>query len=274
MNPLKKVDFHMHSSASDGLFRPQELMKIAAGAGLAAVGLTDHDTVNGLPEAQKAAGKYGIELIPGVEISVLDDGFEIHMLGYYPRHFNQLKTVLEKMQRERFLRMDLIVDKLKKLRFKINTGEVLTEAGKAAPGRLHLARLLLKKNYVHTLAEAFSLYLNRDRPAYVPRRTMSIGQVMDLLQEVEAIPVIAHPGNKGKSVVEKLIPEGLAGIEVFHPDHNKALARYYRDLALDKKLIITGGSDYHGESGVGGAYPIGRAVPYSYLVRMKRLIHR
>lgn len=272
MDFLRKVDFHMHSNFSDGLFSPQELMKISADAGLAAAGIADHDTISGLPEGQEAAGICGIEFIPGVEISILDDGFEIHMLGYYPRYLNQLKAALEEMQLERFKRMDLIVDKLKKQGFKIKTEEVLAEAGKAAPGRLHLARLLQKKRYVHTPAEAFSLYLSHGRPAYVPRITMSVKQAMILLKEIEAIPVIAHPGEKGKSVVDKLIPEGLAGIEVFHPDHSKSVASYYLELAQEKRLIVTGGTDFHGDNKTKSVYPIELAISYTYFARMKSLI--
>ena len=271
MESLKKVDFHIHSNASDGCYSPRKLIQTLSEAGLAAAGLTDHDTVSGLQEAQEAANEFGIELIPGVEISVLDDDVEVHILGYYPRDLIRLTAALEKMQQERFIRMEQIIEKLKNSGFRINTEDVLTEAGRAAPGRLHLARLMVKKKYVHTPAEAFSLYLNRGQAAYVPRRTPGIEEIMSLLSGVGAITVIAHPGEKGKRTVEKLLPLGLEGIEVFHPDHNKPLARYFRNLALDKKLLITGGSDFHGDPGPGSTYPGNLAISYSYLTEMKRI---
>lgn len=272
MDFLRKVDFHMHSNFSDGLFSPAELMKISADAGLAAVGIADHDTINGFPEGKEAAERFGLEFIPGVEISIVDNNIEVHMLGYYPRNLSKLKAVLEKMQQERYKRMNLIIDKLEQQGFKILIEEVLAVAGKAAPGRLHLARLLRRKRYVQTLAEAFSLYLNRGRPAYVPRATMSIGEVMDLFKEVEAISVIAHPGEKGKKLVNELITEGLAGIEVYHPDHSKALVRYYHDLARKNGLLVTGGSDFHGDSKTKAGYPIELAISYTYFDRMKKLV--
>ncbi len=269
----KKVDFHMHSNASDGLFNPQQLIEIAADAGLAAVGLTDHDTVTGLPEASKTADLMGVELIPGVEISALDEGQEIHILGYYPAHYEQLKNILEDIRQERFRRMDSIVNKLMALGFKVRPEEVLAEAGDAAPGRLHIARFLLKKKYVHTISEAFTQYLGRSRPAYVPRQTMSIDEVMSVLLEVGALPVVAHPGVEvKKSTIEKLISLGLIGIEAYHPDHSKAMVKYYKKLAEENGLHITGGSDFHGESVLQPDYRVQHAISYTYLEKFKELI--
>lgn len=272
MDSLRKVDFHMHSNFSDGLFNPGELMKISADAGLAAAGIADHDTIKGFVEGKEAAEKFGLEFIPGVEISIIDNDTEVHMLGYYPRNLIKLKAALEKMQLERYRRMNLIIDKLKQQGFIISTEDVLALAGKAAPGRLHLARLLQRKGYVQTLTEAFSLYLSRGRPAYVPRVTMSIREVMNLFKEVEAISVIAHPGEKLKRLVNELITEGLAGIEVFHPDHSKALVRYYLDLAQKNGLLVTGGTDFHGDSKNKAGYPIELAISYTYFAQMKNLI--
>ncbi len=272
MSEEKKVDFHMHSNASDGLFSPHQLLKIAVDAGLSAAGITDHDTVRGLAEAFKAARKLEMELIPGVEISVFEEGQEVHILGYYPRYCEHLNTVLEEIQKERFKRMELIVKNLKALGFKVSPEEVLFEAGEAAPGRMHLARILYKKKYVHTLSEAFTLYLGRNCPAFVQRRTPALKEVMSLLAEVGAIPVIAHPGQYGNKMIEKLTCLGLQGIEVFHPDHSKTLARYYKDLAVEKGLLITGGSDFHGDNLQRPAYPAHRAVSYSYLEKLKEHI--
>ncbi len=263
------VDLHMHSNVSDGLNTPGELIQLAHRYHLSAIGLTDHDTIAGLPEAELAANKYGVELVPGVEISILENNEEIHILGYYPSKLKLLSNALEEIQAERFKRMGKMVDKLKELGFKIEYNEVEKEAGNAAPGRMHLARLLVKKKYVHTLDEAFSMYLTRNRQAYVPRETMTLKQAMALLREVKAVIVIAHPGFHKEDITDKLITMGLDGIEVFHPDHTKQQIRYYHNTALEKGLLITGGTDYHGDSRKEIRYPREMAVPKHYLDELK-----
>lgn len=267
----RMVDLHTHSNASDGIFRPAKLLALAAKAGLKALGLTDHDTVKGLPEAFEAANKHSLELVPGVEISILEGAREIHILGYYPSNTEYLHGELEDIREERFERMDRIVDKLKKLGFKVNPEEVLAEAGDSAPGRLHLARLLLRKKYVHSLNEAFSLYLNPDRGAYVPRRLMTLKRAMELLAAVKAVRVIAHPGGLGEEIIDRLIPMGLQGIEVFHPDHSAAQKQYYQQLALARGLIVTGGSDFHGDREQTARYPRYLAVADHYLDGLKEI---
>ncbi len=264
-----KVDLHMHSTASDGLFSPQEVMEIAAAAGLRAAGLTDHDTIDGLAEASAAADKCGIELVPGVEISVLDEKLEVHILGYYPLYREQLEKALAETQNERLIRMEKIMHRLGKMGFDIRLEEVLEEADQAAPSRMHLARLLKKKKYVHTTDQAFSLYLNPDCPAYVPRHTLTLRGVMGLLRDVAAVPVIAHPAAESKKLIDLLIPLGLKGIEVYHPQHDKVREQYYARLAHEKDMLITGGSDFHGESRDRPGYPVHRAISGHYLTLLK-----
>ncbi len=271
---MSKVDFHLHSSASDGLFTPRQVMEIAASAGLRAAGLTDHDTIRGLNEAEEAAVDLGLELIPGVEISIYEKNREIHLLGYYPQKLNELSSALEGIRSKRFRRMGLIVDNLRALGFKVEPEEVLAEAGDAAPGRLHLARLLLKKKYVHTINEAFKTYLNRGKPAFVSRESMTAAEVLDLLNQVGAVSIYAHPGNAGKEILDKLIADGLQGIEVYHPDHSRGLVRYYKEYAEAKKLLITGGSDFHGLSANNPGYQQQYAISYEYLQVMKDGIGR
>ncbi len=270
----KLVDLHMHSNASDGIHSPTELLKMAGRAGLSAVGLTDHDTVKGLPEAFRAAERCNLELVPGVEISVWEDNKEIHILGYYPRDRKRLNAELEDIRAERYSRMDKIVDKLKQLGFKVKLEEVLAEAGDSAPGRLHLARILLRKKYVHSLNEAFSLYLNPDRGAHVPRRLMTLKRAMELLAGVGSIRVIAHPGALGKDLIERLMPPGLQGIEVFHPDHSTAQTKFYHEMAIEKRLLITGGSDYHGDRERTSGYPTRLAIEGHYLDRLKEAVSK
>lgn len=271
---MSKVDLHLHSNASDGLFSPRRVMEIAASAGLSAAGLTDHDTVAGLSEAEEAAGELNLELIPGVEISIYEKNREIHLLGYYPKHIKKLSTALEEIRSKRFKRMGLIVENLKSFGFKIEPEEVLAEAGDAAPGRLHLARLLLKKKYVHTLGEAFKTYLNRGKPAFVSRESMSAAEVLDLLHRVGALTVFAHPGNAGKEILDELVSGGLQGIEVYHPDHSRHLVSYYNDYAAARGLLVTGGSDFHGVSTDNPGYQRQYAISDQYLQRMKGIIKK
>ncbi len=270
MTKEERVDLHMHSSASDGIYSPTELMGIAEKAGLSAIGLTDHDTVKGLEEASRAAESKKLELVPGVEISVLEGKQEIHILGYYPDDRERLNEELQDIREERYSRMDEIVTKLKKMGFKVKLDEVLSEAGDSAPGRLHLARLLLRKKYIHTLEEAFSLYLNPDRGAYVPRRLMTMERAMGLLTAAGAIKVLAHPGWLGGEVVERLVSMGLQGLEVYHPDHSAVQQKYFHELALEKGLIITGGSDFHGDRERRAGYPEHLAIAGYYLDDLKK----
>lgn len=267
----KMVDLHMHSNASDGLYGPAELINLTYKSGVAAAAITDHDTVQGLDEAVFAGLQNGLEVIPGVEISVTEENQEIHILGFFPRYLDQLNIALLHWRNERFNRMESIIRKLNLLSFNITMDEILGEAGKAAPGRLHLARLMVKKGYVQNLEHAFSAYLNPNRPAYVARRTMNASQSIALLLEVQAIPVLAHPGIKGKNIIPKLLPLGLKGIEVFHPDHSVSMRKYYKQLAQKKGLVITGGSDFHGDNLLDIPYSQKAAIPYHYLEQMKYL---
>ncbi len=271
---MSKVDFHLHSNVSDGLFSPRRVMEIAASAGLSVAALTDHETVSGLPEAKKAADDLNLELIPGVEISVYENNREIHLLGYYPKQLEELKSALVDIRGKRFKRMNLIVGKLRSLGFKLEPEEVLVEAGDAAPGRLHLARLMVKKKFVHNISEAFQIYLNQGKPAFVSKESLSAAEVLDLLHQVGAITVFAHPGKAGREVLEELVAKGLQGIEVFHPDHSRDLIRYYSDYTAARGLLVTGGSDFHGESINKPGYQRKHAISDEYLRSMKDLVGR
>jgi 3',5'-nucleoside bisphosphate phosphatase len=271
MNKPKRVDFHMHSKISDGVYKPGKLVAIAAEAGLAAISLTDHDSMDGLSEATSAAAKYDLEIIPGVEISTLQYGEEIHLLGYYPEKSQALHDLLVMLRKDRFSRMKIMVEKLIKRGFKLKIEDIYAEAEEAAPGRLHLARVLLKKKYVHTTNEAFSLYLNKGRAAYAQRNLMEIEAVMAILREARAVPVIAHPGKSKIKSMQSLFKLGIKGIEAFHPDHSATQLKYYQKLALDNNLLITGGSDFHGPLN-NMARPLREmALPYRHLEEMKEI---
>ncbi len=270
MRPKKgqlPVDLHLHSTASDGLLTPGELMARAAAAGLAAAALTDHDTLEGVEEALAAGRRWGLEVLPGVEISASSGEREIHLLGYDPLFPEKINSVLENLRRERRRRMEKMLFLLRGLGISITFEEVSSEAGKAAPGRLHLARLMVKRGYTPDTDAAFSLYLEQGRPAFVPRRVMDPAQAIKLLHQGGAVPVLAHPGMAGRGELRELVALGLRGVEVIHPLHPPELIRYYRHRAQQMGLLITGGSDYHGgeRSSRMGDY----TVPYRCLTALK-----
>jgi 3',5'-nucleoside bisphosphate phosphatase len=265
----KKIDLHLHSNCSDGSYSPSQLVHKLSNAGLKAFALTDHDTIKGLDEAAAAAEASGLEFVPGIEISVVEETREIHILGYYPGKLKLLEEKLADLRQQRFYRMEKTVSLLQKAGFKITAADVLAEAGQAAPGRMHLARILLRKKYVHSVEEAFSHYLGFNKTAYVQRKTFSLPETIKLLVECQALPVIAHPGPEGLQIIKELISYGLMGIEVFHPDHSSGLVRQAMDLALEYKLLVTGGSDFHGSPDLQTPYPLERAIDYSYLEQLK-----
>jgi hypothetical protein len=269
LNKTGMVDLHMHSNSSDGVLSPAQLAETASLAGLAAFALTDHDTLAGLEEAAAAAMRHNIEFVPGIEISCLVGDREVHILGYYPQKSNLLQQALEQMQDERRLRNDQIIAALRRLGFKLNPNDLQGEVKKAAPGRLHLARLLLKRKYVHTVDEAFKLYLGKDKPAYVSRKLLAAAEAMLLLKECDAVTVLAHPGQEGKADVDSLLRYGLDGIEVYHPDHSNSMVKYYKNVAEKNNLLVTGGSDFHGDYRAHQAYSTKHAICKLYLDQLK-----
>jgi 3',5'-nucleoside bisphosphate phosphatase len=250
---LKRADLHTHTTASDGLYSPEELVRAAEKAGLGAVAITDHDTVAGVDRAKKAGMQWGIEIIPGVEISSLAGGKEIHVLGYFPGEMD--RGFVEKLQslwEVRRKRNEMILEKLKELGIPIQMDEVLAkkrgESPEANVGRPHIAEVLVDKGVVTSIDEAFERFLGRGGAAYCTPRRISPEEAIRWISEAGGIPVLAHPGIYGDDkLVEGLIRGGLAGLEAYHPDHTPEMERRYEALAQKHRLIVTGGSDFHGE---------------------------
>jgi len=268
----KLADLHMHSSFSDGKLTPHDLANLVYRSGLRAFALTDHDTLKGLPEAKAAALGLGVEFVPGVEISAGHDEREVHILGYYPQDLELLDRLLDEMRLDRYDRMEKMVRRLISEGFKIEMNEVLQEAGNAAPGRLHLARLLVRKKYVVNIDQAFNLYLARGKAGYVKRSLPASEKVIKLLHECGAVPVLAHPKSEGKEDPQELKNYGLQGIEVYHPDHSKSLVIYYRELAEKLDLAVTGGSDYHGDHEGSRGNIKKYAIDYGHLNQLKKAV--
>jgi len=251
MNKIAKypVDLHCHSTASDGTLKPQDLVALAVNRGLQAIGLTDHDTIEGWSEAEKAAQKLGITLIKGIEINTDWRGQEIHILGYGMDEYNtSFKNHLYSIQEKRILRIKKIVDRLQSLGFKISFEEINNFSKGESIGRPHVAQALVAKGYVKDTQTAFNRFLKIGAPAYVPRYKLDPEQAVKIIRKAGGVAVLAHPGSQriDFNQIQELAIAGLQGIEICHPDHSPEHFRVYKEIAVKLGLLTTGGSDYHG----------------------------
>jgi predicted metal-dependent phosphoesterase TrpH len=232
--------------------RPGELVSTAASIGLEAVAITDHDTIKGIPEALQTGRESGISVIAGVEISAEYDPGTMHILGYFKTLPDGLEQKLQAVQAARRKRFPQIIEKLNALGYAITRDDVLSIAGDAQIGRPHIAKALIQKGYVKNYETAFSTYLAKGKPAYVPKEKMNMHQALNLIRHHGGLPVLAHPftleleSYELKLVVEQLKSAGLKGMEVFYPEHTRAQKKLYTAIARDLDLFMTGGTDYHG----------------------------
>ncbi|MFB9330574.1 PHP domain-containing protein [Paenibacillus aurantiacus] len=250
---VKLADLHTHTTASDGLQRPADNVRMAKAAGLAAIGISDHDTVDGIEEAMNEGERLGISVVPGVEISTFAEGCDIHILGYYTdwrsdRWQDKLRTLLNGRNR----RNELILEKLDKLGIPITMPEVLAEARRTGKdggtiGRPHIAAVLLARGVVGSMQEAFDIYLGSGGKAYASAPRLSPFEALEWIREAGGTSVIAHPGIYGNDdLVQAIVRAGAEGIEVYHSDHTLTDELKYGELARQHGLIVTGGSDFHG----------------------------
>lgn len=244
----KKADLHIHTCFSDGTFSPREVVEKAKAAGLSAIAITDHDSVDGIPFAQEAGREMDVEIVPAIELTAEEKDSEIHILGYFIDYENApFLEFLEKLRKERIERTSKIISKLQKLGVDINIEDVLKAAGTGAVGRLHLACCLKEKGYIKNIYDAFTKYIGEGKPAYVKRQRLSPQKTIEIIENLGGVSIIAHPHSiKNESIVEDLIKMGIEGLEVFHSDHSKRTSDYFLKLAKSYNLIITGGSDCHG----------------------------
>ncbi|MCB2188231.1 MAG: PHP domain-containing protein [Deltaproteobacteria bacterium] len=248
------VDLHTHTTASDGSLTPRELVALAKEEGLAAVAITDHDTVDGLPEALAAGRELDFPVIPGVEISAQSpEGGSLHLVGLFlqPDH-PALLEALATLQAARAERNPKILAKFQALGLPLTWEEVTAQAAGGLVGRPHFARALVARGWVSNLGEAFGRYLGYGKRAYVPKFRFDPARSLALLRAAGAVPVLAHPGllKMPPAALEALLWElkgqGLAGLEVFYSEHNPAEERRFLSLAGRLGLAPSGGSDFHG----------------------------
>jgi predicted metal-dependent phosphoesterase TrpH len=245
---MPEADLHTHTTASDGRLSPSSLVRLAAGQGLAAVAICDHDTTDGLDEAIEEAQTAGIEVVPSVEINT-DVGFtELHVLGYFIDHRNEvLRQALVFLRDARERRGRQMVAQLQRIGVPVTFEQVLHMSGGGAIGRPHVARALVSAGVAPDINQAFAKYLVRGAPGYVERVRFSPAEAVRLILESGGVPGIAHPAKIGnENLWIDLIPHGLRAIEVLHPDHSVTDVRRYQRAARKRGLLPTGGSDYHG----------------------------
>lgn len=247
---MYRADLHIHTTASDGVFAPSQVVLRAKEHGVNLMAVSDHDSILGIGEAAEEAKRHEILLISAVEISTGDEG-NIHVLGFGVRQDSQkLNALFSEMALERETRAERIVEKLNKIGLPLTMADI--PAGKGAvKGRAQIARALLSKGYISTMQEAFDCYIGSGCPAYVGRTRRDTGDMIALLKEEGALPVLAHPGlmRMDRGIAERNIAvwksRGLAGIEVYHPAHADSEFPYWHGVARKLGLLVTGGSDFH-----------------------------
>jgi 3',5'-nucleoside bisphosphate phosphatase len=254
MAQLSRVDLHMHSTASDGVYTPEEVVYMAHEKGLAAIALTDHDTVDGLAAAQHAAAILGFTVLSGVELSVEDATGDRHLLGYGINTTHpSLNGLLTTLKNDRVNRIHGMVEKLHRLGVKVSVERVFQIAAGGSLGRPHLARALLEMGAVSGLQAAFDKYIGEGRPAYVPHYQLHSALAIQTIHQAGGVAVLAHPGRYAdyRPYVDEMLPLGLDGIEVYYPDHTPSLVEELRAVALKHNLLMTAGSDFHRREGDG-----------------------
>jgi hypothetical protein len=268
------VDLHAHSTASDGSQAPAAAVAAAHAAGVSALALTDHDTLAGIGEAQRAADACGLRLIAGVELSVHHGAHEVHLLGLHIRDVAALQDGLAVYRGHRRARAETIVSRLHAAGVPLPLEAVLAAADGAAIGRPHVARALVAGGHVRDVREAFDRWLGAGRPAYVDKERLEIAEGIALVHRAGGIAVIAHPGAEGhRDRLEPLVAAGLDGLEVKHPSHSSEDEKRLAALADHFDLVPSGGSDWHGAM-QGGRVLGAMRVPLDWLTRQDARVAR
>ncbi|MDH4208298.1 MAG: PHP domain-containing protein [Anaerolineae bacterium] len=272
---MGRVDLHIHTSASDGVLSPAEVVRAAVEKGLIAIAITDHDTIDGLDEALAAAAGTGLEVVPGIELSAEHGDQEVHILGYYLDHQDvTLRDKLGLLRRARRERAWKMVGRLAGMGMPVSWELVAQIAGAtSAFGRPHIAQALLDAGFVGSMDEAFDRYIGLKGPAYVARYKLSPEEALSVIADAGGVPVLAHPWRR-EDLVPRLVANGLAGVEAYYPKYSTEESRALAQLAERYGLIATGGSDFHGY-GDGAAQLLGQVpLPEGSVERLRALADR
>ena len=244
------IDLHLHTTASDGQCSPGELIARARDAGISVLAVTDHDTMAGVPEAAAAAAQIALGFVPGIEITAVENGHDVHILGYWIDGASpELVRLLEGLRRARAERAAEIARRLAEAGAPIDVREQV--AGAAARGRSiarpEIARALIRAGHVTTVAEAFDRYLSEGRPGYVGHRGPTPSEVVVAIVGAGGVASLAHPGPLNRDeLIPSLVGTGLGAVEAYHSAHDDQTCSRYLAVAATHGLVVTGGSDFHG----------------------------
>ena len=284
---MRNIDLHVHSTFSDGSETTEKLVKLAAEAKLAAFALTDHDTTDGYKSLYEAASKHNVgipkedqlEVLPGVEISAAYKNKDIHILGLLvDPNDSEFNALLKAAEKERISRNIKMIENLKSAGIPISYEEIVASAPDSIITRAHFGKYLVEKGIVNDYPSAFEKYLGDNTPYYVARKFTSPKDAIEGIIKAGGVPVLAHPIiyrlpiPELESLVDTLITYGLRGIETLYSSHSKQDENYVRGLAKRKRLVITGGSDFHGKPKPAINLGIGRGnlrIPYSILENLR-----
>jgi hypothetical protein len=263
------IDLHLHTTASDGLCSPRELVERAAAAGVTTLAVTDHDTTAAVAEVEAHAAAAGIRFVPGIEITAIDDGADVHVLGYFldtasPR----LAAFLAAQRMSRVERVKAIAERLATFGVHVDPESVITTAGRhdgSSVGRPQVARALIAAGHAIDTNDAFERWLARGRPGFVPRNGATPEEVIAIIHEAGGLASLAHPGlTKVDGRIPALRDAGLDALEAYHSDHPPEIRGRYVVLATELGLLVTGGSDYHGDPAHGTAPGMVALPPHEF----------
>ncbi len=252
---MKKIDLHSHSTASDGIYTPSNLIAYAVKMGVETLALTDHDTVGGIDEALEYASKIGFKLIPGIEFSIDYTGGTFHLVGLFIDHKNpELLDVIDRLNEIRDNRAVRIIEDLASHDIIIPLEEVIEESGGGAVGRPHVARVMVRHGFGDSINEIFQNYLVKGKPGYVKKERISLSHAVQLIKNSGGIPFIAHPitlnfddFSRFEEMLKGFVKEGVEGIEAFAALHSKSEVEEFARIAGKYNLLVSGGSDFHGD---------------------------
>ncbi len=273
------IDLHLHTTASDGLCEPDELVRLAHQAGIRTLSVTDHDTLHATEAVAACAARCQVEAIPGIEITAVQDDRDVHVLGYFlDAGSAELTKFLQTQRQDRLRRVEVMAERLAQLGFAVDVQAVLQTARQhpgRSVGRPQVARALVRAGHVATVREAFDRLLAAGRPAFIARRGASPASVIGIIRRAGGIASLAHPGLLGR---DDLIPElaraGLGALEAYHSRHDGGVRRRYIALANTHDLALSGGSDFHGETTKGGP-SLGRStLPPEDFDKLRALLDR
>ena len=277
---MSGIDMHIHTTASDGSNAPAVVVRMAAEAGYQAIAITDHDNTNGVHEAQEAAKKYGLEVVPGIELSTQWNGTEVHILGYYVTPgAESLADLLGWALNQRNIRNTRIVEKLQEKHIPISMEEVRAKFPSTVLGRPHIGTILIEKGYATDMKDAFAKYLGKTGCCYVRRVNLPMEDAIRRIMQAGGLPVLAHPYQyelpepKLRELISVVKENGGVGMECIYSKYDAAQSGHLLELAKEYDLLPTGGSDYHGKSKPNIQIGTTRA-PYAYLEALKKAAGR